>query len=136
MRRSVNNFSYTQFFFTNCISSLSLLKSILIHIYQFILYSMLFIVMASFLQQTEKKNNSNYKWTIFVIVAKLSNRHTTSQTTQNISLIVPALPYIDIFITNYNVYGLDYYRDGEFGWRKEPDTLANRYIKDSNKMYF
>jgi len=50
-------------------------------------------------------------------------------------LIVPALPYIDIFITNYNVYGLDYYRDDEFGWHKEPDTLANRYIKDS-KMYF
>jgi hypothetical protein len=80
------------------------------------------------------KKNSNYKWTIFVIVAKLSNRHTTSQTKQNISLIASAQPYIDIFITNYYVYGLDYYRDGEFGWHKEPDTLVNRYIKDS-KIY-
>jgi hypothetical protein len=25
-------------------------------------------------------------------------------------------PDIDIFITNYDVYGLDYYKDGEFGW--------------------
>ena len=121
MRRSVNNFSYTQFFFTNRISSLSLLKSILIHIYQFILYSAIHRH-GKLLTTDREKNNSNYKWTIFVIVAKLSNRHTTSQTTQNISLIAPALPYIDIFITNYNVFGLDYYRDGEFGWHKEPET--------------
>jgi hypothetical protein len=74
---------------------------------------MLFIVMTSFLQQTEKKNGSNYKWTIHVIVTKFINRHTTSQTRQNISLIAPSQPDIDIFITNYYVYGLDYYKDGE-----------------------
>ena len=34
---------------------------------------MLFIVKARFLQQTEKKNDSNYKWTILAIVTKLSN---------------------------------------------------------------
>jgi hypothetical protein len=72
--------------------------------------------MASFLQQREK-NDSNYKWTILVIVTKLSNRHTTSQTKQNISLI--AQPDIDIFITNYYVYRLDYHKDG-----KEPQRTG------------
>jgi hypothetical protein len=69
------------------------------------------------------------------VILNLRRLDSSDQTKYFLDRLWTPQPDIDIFITNYNLYGLDYYRDGEFGWRKEPDTLANRYIKDSNKIY-